>query len=110
MHTVAHFLSDQYRHLLGPGAEKIDHNHAADGAYGVTEYVDGLGILLLDDTFTSGARAQSAASALQLAGAQVVAMVPIGRLIKREFSDESAALLDRAGEEPFDFDVCCLEG
>jgi hypothetical protein len=104
------FLDDQYRSLLGPGPDKADHNHASEGAYAVTEDVDGLGILLLDDTFTSGARAQSAASALQLAGAQVVAVVPIGRVIKREFSDESAALLDRAGEEPFDFDMCCLEG
>jgi adenine/guanine phosphoribosyltransferase-like PRPP-binding protein len=87
-----------------------DHNQASDAAYVVTGDVADVRVLLVDDTFTSGARAESAASALQLAGGRVVAMVPIGRVIKREFSEESAALLDRAREEPFDFDVCCIEG
>lgn len=36
-------------------------------------------------------------------------MVPIGRVIKPDFSAEAAALLTRAREEPFDFDSCCLE-
>lgn len=104
------FLGDQYRPLLRPGAEKATHNRAADGAYAITEEVNGVRVLLLDDTFTSGARAESAASALQLAGARVVAIVPIGRVIKPDFSEEAAALLTRAREEPFDFDSCCLEG
>jgi hypothetical protein len=103
------FLGDQYHSLLAPGEVKADHNQASDHAYVVTADVASQRLLLVDDTFTSGARAESAASALQLAGAHVVAMVPIGRVIKREFSEESGALLDRAREEPFDFDVCCLE-
>ncbi|HEY8200014.1 MAG TPA: hypothetical protein VII47_01535 [Actinomycetota bacterium] len=65
--------------------------------------------VLLDDTFTSGARAQSAASSLHLAGAHVIAMVPIGRVINPGFSDEAATLLRRAREAPFDFNACCLE-
>ena len=68
-------LRDQYRALLMPGTETAEHNRASDSAYAVTEDVSGLRVLLVDDTFTSGARAQSAASALQLAGARVVAMV-----------------------------------
>ena len=102
-------LRDQYRALLTPGTERADHNRASDFAYAVTEDVSGLRVLLVDDTFTSGARAQSAASALQLAGARVVAMVPIGRVIRPEFSTESATLLARARGEPFDFEVCCVE-
>lgn len=104
------FLGAQYRPLLGPGTGKADHNRASDKAYAVTEDVMGTRVLLVDDTFTSGARAQSAASALQLAGARVVAMVPVGRVIKPDFSEEAAALLSRAREQAFDFAICCLEG
>jgi predicted amidophosphoribosyltransferase len=104
------FLADQYRRLLGTGTAKAVHNRASDKAFRVTEDVTGTRVLLVDDTFTSGARAQSAASALQLAGARVVAMVPIGRVIKPDFSTEAAALLTRARAHAFDFAICCLEG
>jgi len=40
---------------------------------------DGRGVLLLDDTWVSGASAQSAAAALKLAGAGRVAIVVLGR-------------------------------
>ncbi len=103
------FLRDQHQVLLAAGARAADHNQASDSAFTVVESVSDRRVLLVDDTFTSGARAQSAASALQLAGAQVVAMVPIGRVIKADFSEESAELLRRARELPFDFGVCCLE-
>jgi orotate phosphoribosyltransferase len=71
--------------------------------------VEGASILLVDDTFTSGARAQSAASALQLAGADVVAILTIGRYIKPEFSDEAREMFDDARATLFSFDTCCLE-
>jgi hypothetical protein len=44
--------------------------------------------LLLDDTYVSGARAQSAAAALRLAGAAAVVIVPVGRVLR---PDRSAA-------------------
>jgi hypothetical protein len=40
--------------------------------------VPGAGVLLLDDTWTTGASAQSAAAALRLAGARSVAVVVLG--------------------------------
>lgn len=104
------FLSNQSRSLLSAGAEGIDHNRASDKGYAVVENVEDLRVLLVDDTLTSGARAQSAASALHLAGASVVAVVVIGRVVKPDFNEESAELLRRAREHPFDFDTCCLEG
>ena len=106
---MSSFLAKYYRALLVPGPTHARHNQAADDAYAVTEDATDLRVLLLDDTFTSGARIQSAASALQLAGARVVAAVPIGRVVKPEFSAESAALLKAAREQPFDFGVCALE-
>jgi hypothetical protein len=66
---------------------------------------EGLGVL----TFTTGARAQSAASALHLAGAHVVGLVPIGRVINPDFNEEAADLWATATSQHFDFDLCCLE-
>jgi len=107
--TMFRSLRDQYRPLLEPGSEAAAHNRASDTAYTVTSNVVGLKVLLVDDTFTSGARVQSAASSLHLAGAVVVAAIPVGRVIKPDFSPESAAVLAREREEPFDFSICCLQ-
>jgi hypothetical protein len=45
------FLRDQYRSLLGPGPSKALHNQASDDAFSVVEDVNGLRVLLVDDTF-----------------------------------------------------------
>ena len=66
-------------------------------------------VLLLDDTYTSGATLQSAASALQMASAQVVAVAVVGRYVKPDFSDDTRALWDAVTSETFTFDSCCLE-
>ncbi len=101
-------LGAQYLALLTPGDPGADHNRASDMAYLAKPEADGLRVLLVDDTFTSGARMQSAASALQLSGASVVAAVPVGRVVNPGFNTESAALLAAARTRPFDFGVCCL--
>jgi hypothetical protein len=67
-------------------------------------------VLLVDDTFTSGARLQSAASALALGGATVVAGVVVGRFCNPGFNDATQQLWDDASERRFSFDTCCLEG
>jgi hypothetical protein len=63
-------------------------------------------LLLLDDTFTTGARLQSAASALQLAGARMAGAVVVDRFVNPEYC---ALLLKRARARPYDFGRCCLE-
>jgi adenine/guanine phosphoribosyltransferase-like PRPP-binding protein len=42
-------------------------------------------VLLLDDTWTTGGHAQSAAAALRAAGARKVALVVIGRHLRRDW-------------------------
>ncbi len=64
-------------------------------------------VLVLDDTFTTGARAQSAASALALAGATPIAIVPGTRYVKPGWV-ASGALLKRAGALSYSFDYCCV--
>lgn len=95
----------------GPAADRLARRVAYDRGFAVVDGVDveGRRILVMDDTYTSGARAQSAASALQLAGATVVAIVPVGRVVNPAFSEASAALWAKAKEEQFDFATCCLE-
>lgn len=102
-------LRSTFNRTLEPGQTQLRHLAASDGGFHVIADVNGRSILIIDDTFTSGARCQSAASALQLAGAHVVAVVPVGRFIRPEFSDEASALWNDAYALPFRFDSCCLE-
>jgi predicted amidophosphoribosyltransferase len=52
-------------------------------------------VVLLDDTYVSGSRAQSAAAALRLARARSVVIVPLGRVVRPERFATHAALVDR---------------
>jgi hypothetical protein len=61
-----------------PWARSLD-----PGRFCPRQPVTGAGVLLLDDTWASGASAQSAAAALKQAGARSVAVVVIGRHVNR---------------------------
>ena len=50
-------------------------------------------VLLLDDVYVSGSRAQSAAAALRLSGARSVLIVPVGRVLRPERFGAHAAFL-----------------
>lgn len=102
-------LREQHEVLLRRGPGVLGHNEASDTGYEVTRDVTDTRVLIVDDTFTSGARSQSAASALQIAGADVVAIVPVGRYINPGYGDHVREYWDRQRHEPYDFDTCCLE-
>ncbi len=57
--------------------------------------VAGMRALLIDDTYVSGARSQSAAAALQLAGARSALIVPIGRVLRPDRVASHADFLRR---------------
>lgn len=101
-------LFSQYVELLRPGAAPLGHNQASNSGYALATPVQGRRVLLLDDTFTTGARVQSAASALQDGGAVVVAVVPVGRLIDPDYTAEHGAYWRARRLTPFDFATCCL--
>lgn len=100
----------EYQPLLVKGTAPITHNHANDDGYAVAPDVNvaGRNVLLVDDTLTSGARVQSAASRLQLAGARVVATVVAARIMTPDFNPQSRALWDGQRAKTFDFDRCSL--
>jgi predicted amidophosphoribosyltransferase len=66
----------------------------------------GEAVLLIDDTWTTGASAQSAAAALKTAGAGSVAAVVIGRHLNREWHENDRRL--RGITRPFDWDRCVV--
>jgi hypothetical protein len=66
----------------------------------------GQAILLVDDTWTKGANAQSAAAALKAAGAEHVAALVIGRYVNRGWRHNDEHL--RSLPQPFDWETCAL--
>jgi orotate phosphoribosyltransferase len=74
--------------------------------FNATASLDGVPVLLIDDTWTTGASAQSAAAALRKAGAGSVAAVMIGRYLNRDWHDNDRRL--RRMERQFDWHRCAL--
>jgi predicted amidophosphoribosyltransferase len=99
---------DEVAQLLTRSGEPIDHNAPNAAAFTPTGTLEGRRVLIVDDTFTTGARVQSVASALADAGAIVVAAVPIGRVIDTGWPEKDAFWRTQRGIS-FDFDRCCLE-
>jgi hypothetical protein len=79
-------LCADHRRLLVRGRVPMDHLQPARRGFVVDPVVDvsslaRLRVLVVDDSYTTGARAQSAATALRLAGLQVGAILVLGRVI-----------------------------
>lgn len=66
----------------------------------------GESVLLIDDTWTTGTNAQSAAAALKQAGAGPVAAVVIGRFLNRDWQENDRRL--SGIPQPFDWSRCAL--
>ena len=91
-------------------AARPGHHAASDRAFKVIRDVGGLELVVVDDTFTTGASVQSAVSALRLAGARVVAVVVIGRVVNPDANPEEAALWAAARKTSWRLNRCCREG
>jgi predicted amidophosphoribosyltransferase len=74
--------------------------------YVAARALNGRSVLLLDDTWTTGANAQSAAAALKAADSGPVAVVVIGRHLNREWHENDRRL--RGISSPFDWGSCAL--
>jgi orotate phosphoribosyltransferase len=76
------------------------------GKFDAVRSLDGEPVLLIDDTWTTGASAQSAAAALLRAGAGPVAAVVIGRHLNRGWHENDRRL--RVDARPFEWGRCAL--
>jgi len=87
----------------------VDHARPDQRAFTVVGSVAARRILLVDDTWTTGARAESAASALAGAGAVVVGIVVIGRVVEPRAGLRRRRAWREACERPFDPMHCAAE-
>jgi len=101
-------LAPRYEPLLARGPGQVDHKLADDDAFTVPRRLTGERVLVVDDTLTSGARLQSAVSALRLNGASAVAAIVVGRVIDPDWNGSCRRIWDQARATPFTFDQCCL--
>jgi predicted amidophosphoribosyltransferase len=101
---------DRYQPLLtlGPDAS-VEGRAVLVGRYRAAHAITGHpAVLLIDDTWTTGGRAQSAAIALHDAGAAKVAVVVLGRHFGRDFGS-SETYYQQAKALKFSWDRCCLD-
>jgi predicted amidophosphoribosyltransferase len=99
-------LRPRYERLLRRTDAAVSAHRFSVERYAATENLDGRAVLLIDDTWTTGANARSAAAALKAAGAKRVAVVVIGRYVNREWSQNDGQL--RRLPQPFDWGRCVL--
>ncbi len=100
--------SDRRRHerLLLRSSFEAGHRAHDFLKYLAVRPFDGESVLLIDDTWTTGANAQSAAAALKAAGAGRVGAIVIGRHVNRGWHDNDRRLAALVGQ--FDWDRCAL--
>jgi predicted amidophosphoribosyltransferase len=97
-------LAGRYAPVLERSGKEVESRVTDREKYRSTENLDGRSVLLIEDTWVSGANAESAGGALKDAGAGAVATVVIGRLIDRDYQDNDRRL--RGIPTPFDWGYC----
>jgi predicted amidophosphoribosyltransferase len=98
--------ASRYRRMLRPtDSDALAHTFDR-GRFGVNALVRERRVLLIDDTWTRGSNAQSAAAVLKDAGARAVALVVIGRHVNREFGQNRERLA--ALRRPFSWEECAV--
>jgi predicted amidophosphoribosyltransferase len=83
---------DRHDRLLKPAQPPAIPRQFDPNRFTPTKPLNGQAVLLIDDTWTSGASAQSAAAALKNAGAETVAAVVIGRHLNRDWHENDTRL------------------
>jgi predicted amidophosphoribosyltransferase len=96
----------RHRRLLAPSSLEVTARVFDPGRYQMLHPLAGERVLLIDDMWTTGASAQSAAAALRAGGASRVAAVVIGRYLNREYADNGLRL--RTIARSFDWSRCAL--
>lgn len=99
-------LQDRYARVLRRTAVEMEPHRFSVEKFACTRDLRGASVLLIDDTWTTGANAQSAAAALKSAGAGAVAALVIGRHVNRGWRNNDRHL--RALPLPFDWTRCAL--
>lgn len=98
--------SERHQRLLYRTHENVPPRTFSGTKFEATTALHREAVLLIDDTWTTGASAQSAAAALKAAGAGPIAAVVTGRHLNREWHQNDRRL--RGIAQPFDWAACAL--
>jgi hypothetical protein len=93
----------RYERLLRRTGAAVTPHQFTIHKYEAIRELEGRSVLLVDDTWTTGANAQGAAAALKRAGARTVAAVVIGRYVNRDHGQNDRQL---RALPPFDWSAC----
>ena len=96
----------RYQPLLVRSEIDVAHRVFSPDKFTARSSLSGEPVLLIDDTWTTGANAQSAAATLRAAGSGPVAALVVGRHVNRDWHDNDRRL--RALGLPFDWTRCVL--
>lgn len=99
-------VQGRFERLLRRSGATVQPHRFSPDRYGAIASQSGRSVLLIDDTWTTGANAQSAAAALKAAGAGAVAALVIGRHVNRGWRGNDRHL--RTLPEVFDWERCTL--
>ena len=97
---------DRHERLLRRSSVPVETHVFSRDRYEALKPLTQQAVLLVDDTWTTGANAQSAAAALKRAGAGPVGAVVIGRYLNRDWHENDQRL--GALPRPFGWDRCAL--
>jgi hypothetical protein len=100
--------SERYRGLLRLSRDDLPPREVARDRFVATSPLPGKTVLLIDDTWTTGAKMQSASAALKIGGATNVGGVAIGRWFKNGYR-QNAEWLRKARAVDWSWDTCCVE-
>lgn len=102
-------VSARHRRLLVPSGVASKPRCFDRDRYQAVESLAGRRVLLIDDMWTTGTSAQSAAAVLRAAGASYVAAVVIGRHLNRDYADNHVRVACMEGAFSWDRCVLCQE-
>ncbi len=112
-HPLRHIVGDLIRPTAGRHERLLTRSDApipprefSPQKFAPARRLQGQAVLLIDDTWTTGASAQSAAATLKDAGAGPVGAIVIGRHLNREWHENGRRL--RGIMRPFDWERCAL--
>jgi predicted amidophosphoribosyltransferase len=104
-------ISSRYERILAATGNALPGRAYSEERYEAEWRIDGVRVLLIDDTWTAGGHAQSAAYALREAGADAVALVVIGRHVRPDWQvtpEATSGELLAALPSQFDWTTCAV--
>lgn len=103
-------IKDRLDRVIGPAGDAPSTHQFDNSRFSATRDLTGSNVLLIDDTWTTGAHARSAGHALKRAGANTVACVAIGRHVRPDWEVDGKTSGEIVGKlPPFDYSRCCLD-